>query len=76
VLEVVLTITPDDSVPTPAVGFDSTVISFLNEVGASIDVDIYYGVPDGPVSEGGLHLESIAATDGLTESEFHGVIHK
>lgn len=43
VLEVVLTITPDDSVSTPAVGFDSTVISFLNEVGASIDVDIYRG---------------------------------
>lgn len=43
VLEVVLTITPDDSVSTPAVGFDSTVISFLNQVGASIDVGIYRG---------------------------------
>jgi hypothetical protein len=43
VLEIVLTITPDDSVSTPAVGFDSKVISFLNEVGASIDVDIYRG---------------------------------
>jgi hypothetical protein len=43
VLEVVLTITPDDSVSTPAVGFDSAVISFLHEVGASIDVDIYRG---------------------------------
>jgi len=43
VLEVVLTITPNDSVSTPAVGFDSNVIAFLNEVGASIDVDIYRG---------------------------------
>jgi len=43
VLEVVITITPDDSVSTPAVGFDSAVISFLQEVGASIDVDIYRG---------------------------------
>ena len=43
VLEVVITITPDDSVSTPAVGFSSAVISFLNDVGASIDVDIYRG---------------------------------
>jgi hypothetical protein len=43
VLEVVLTTTPDDSVSTPAVGFPSAVISFVNEVGASIDVDIYRG---------------------------------
>ena len=43
VLEVVLTITPDDSVSTPVVGFDPNVISFLNKIGASIDIDIYRG---------------------------------
>ncbi len=43
VLEVILTITQDDSVEIPAVGFDMNVISFLSDVGASIDVDIYRG---------------------------------
>lgn len=43
VLQVVLTITPNDKVSTPAVGFDSEVVMFLAQVGASIDVDIYRG---------------------------------
>ncbi len=43
VLEVVLTITPNDQISTPAIGFDSHVISFLNKVGASIDIDTYRG---------------------------------
>jgi len=43
VLQVVLTITPNDQISTPAVGFDSRVISFLNKVGASIDIDTYRG---------------------------------
>lgn len=43
VLEVVLTITPDDSVSTPILGFDQRVITFLNGVGATIDVDLYRG---------------------------------
>jgi hypothetical protein len=43
VLEVVLTITPDDSKSTPAIGFESEVISFLHKVGATIDIDTYRG---------------------------------
>jgi hypothetical protein len=43
VLEVVLTITLDETKSTPAIGFDSRVISFLHEVGASIDIDTYRG---------------------------------
>ena len=43
VLEVVLTMTPDESISTPIVGFDQNVIAFLNSVGASIDIDIYRG---------------------------------
>lgn len=43
VFEVVLTVSPDDSISTPAIGFDSRVISFLNTVGASIDIDTYRG---------------------------------
>lgn len=45
VLEVVLKITTDDSISTPAIGFDTGVISFLNRIGASIDVDTYRNVP-------------------------------
>jgi hypothetical protein len=43
VLEVVLTITMDDTKSTPAIGFDLRVISFLHRVGASIDIDTYRG---------------------------------
>lgn len=43
VLEVVLTITPDDSKSTPAIGFELEVIAFLNRVGATIDIDTYRG---------------------------------
>ena len=43
VLEVVITITLDETKSTPAIGFDSRVISFLNRVGASIDIDTYRG---------------------------------
>lgn len=41
VLQVVLRMTMDDSKSTPAIGFDSRVIAFLSEVGATIDVDTY-----------------------------------
>jgi uncharacterized protein DUF4279 len=41
VLQVVLWITTDESKPTPAIGFESEVITFLNAVGASIDSDTY-----------------------------------
>jgi len=44
VLEVVLTISPDQSVSTPAIGFDAPVVSFMSRVGGSIDVDTYRGV--------------------------------
>lgn len=40
-LQVVLWITTDESKSTPAIGFEPEVISFLNSVGASIDVDTY-----------------------------------
>lgn len=43
-LQVVLKITPNPTISTPAVGFDPDVISFLSEVGAYIDIDIYRGV--------------------------------
>jgi hypothetical protein len=45
VLEVVLWITTDDSKSTPAIGFDSNVISFLNMVSATIDIDTYRNSP-------------------------------
>ena len=40
-LSVALWITSDESKSTPAIGFDENVIAFLNEVGATIDVDTY-----------------------------------
>jgi len=40
-LQVVLWITTDDSVSTPAIGFDIDVIDFLSSVGANIDIDTY-----------------------------------
>jgi hypothetical protein len=43
VLEVVLTISPDDSISTPAIGFDASVVNFMARVGGSIDVDTYRG---------------------------------
>jgi len=45
VLEVVLWITIDESISTPAIGFDSEVLSFLVAVGATIDIDTYRNVP-------------------------------
>ena len=45
VLEVVLWISTDESKSTPALGFDSGVISFLQSVGATIDVDTYLNAP-------------------------------
>lgn len=41
VLSVVLWITCDETISTPAIGFDENVISFLNTVGATIDIDTY-----------------------------------
>jgi hypothetical protein len=43
-LQVVLTVSPDDRLPTPAIGFSRESIRFLASVGASIDVDTYRGV--------------------------------
>jgi hypothetical protein len=45
VLEVVLWITTDQSKSTPAIGFDSSVLSFVVAVGATIDIDTYRNVP-------------------------------
>lgn len=45
VLEVVLTVSPDDSVSTPAIGFEKDVIDFLHKVGGTIDIDTYRGIP-------------------------------
>lgn len=45
VLEVVLWITMDDSKSTPAIGFDTNVLSFVVAVGATIDVDTYRNAP-------------------------------
>jgi Domain of unknown function (DUF4279) len=44
-LQVVLRITTDATKSTPAIGFEREVISFLNSVGASIDVDTYRNAP-------------------------------
>lgn len=46
VLEVVLRISPDESVSTPAIGFDAPVVAFMSRVGGSIDVDTYRGVSE------------------------------
>ena len=43
VLEVVLTISPNESLSTPAIGFDVEVVSFMSRVGGSIDIDTYRG---------------------------------
>jgi len=40
-LQVVLWISMDDSISTPAIGFEKETIAFLTKVGASIDVDTY-----------------------------------
>jgi hypothetical protein len=41
ILEVVLHISMNDSISTPAIGFTPEVVSFLSAVGASIDIDTY-----------------------------------
>ncbi len=41
ILEVVLHISMNDSIPTPAIGFTPEVVSFLSRVGAGIDIDAY-----------------------------------
>lgn len=41
VLEVVLYISMDEKISTPALGFTPRTIAFLHKVGAEIDVDIY-----------------------------------
>ena len=41
VLEVVLWISMDDSICTPAIGFERRVIEFLYKTGAVIDIDTY-----------------------------------
>ena len=45
VLQVVLYITTDETKSTPAIGFEPEVISFLNAVGASVDIDTYLNAP-------------------------------
>jgi hypothetical protein len=44
VLEVVLTISADETVSTPAIGFDAPVVAFMSRLGGSIDVDTYRSV--------------------------------
>ena len=41
VLELVLWISTDDSVSTPAIVFENDTLNFLSKVGASIDIDTY-----------------------------------
>lgn len=43
VLEVVLHVSMDESISTPALGFSTKALAFLSRVGAEIDVDIYRG---------------------------------
>ena len=46
VLQVVLWISTDEEVSTPAIGFDADVISFLHRVGGTIDIDTYRNTPE------------------------------
>ncbi|WP_295750204.1 DUF4279 domain-containing protein [Undibacterium sp.] len=39
--QVVLWISTDDSISTPAIGFEPEVISFIHKIGASVDIDTY-----------------------------------
>ena len=43
---VVLTVSTDERDSTPAIGFSPRVISFCHAVGASIEFDIYRGLPE------------------------------
>ena len=40
-LNIVLWISTNEEISTPAIGFDLAVIKFLSDVGASIDIDTY-----------------------------------
>lgn len=40
-LQVVLWISMDEEISTPAIGFDQNTIEFLSNVGATIDIDTY-----------------------------------
>ena len=40
-LQVVLWISMDEEISTPAIGFDQNTIEFLSKVGATIDIDTY-----------------------------------
>ncbi|WP_159967187.1 DUF4279 domain-containing protein [Pseudomonas sp. 9Ag] len=40
-LQVVLSISVDDNISTPAIGFDVETTKFLGEIGAFIDIDTY-----------------------------------
>lgn len=40
-LQVVLWISTNETISTPAIGFEKDTISFLNQLGASIDIDTY-----------------------------------
>ena len=42
----VLTVSTDERDSTPAIGFSPRVISFCHAVGASIEFDIYRGLPE------------------------------
>ncbi len=42
-LQVVLTVSADDRLSTPAIGFSAETVQFLASVGASIDIDTYRG---------------------------------
>lgn len=41
VLQVVLYLSMDDSLPTPAIGMSERTVNFVASVGASIDIDTY-----------------------------------
>jgi uncharacterized protein DUF4279 len=41
--QVILTVTPDESVSTPAIGFDRDVLEFIHKIGGTIDIDTYRG---------------------------------
>lgn len=45
-LQVVLEFAVDESISTPAIGFDPRIVQFLAEVGAGIDIDTYLLGPD------------------------------
>ncbi len=56
---VVLTVSTDGRDSTPAIGFSPRVISFCHAVGASIEFDIYQGLPEEETGHSADNLQRV-----------------